>query len=151
MSRDKEGEGSDFDTGLYEDSFKRFEELGEDQVLPMLVNGQILPRDCDAARVWVVRRSLKRAKDTRRNAMIARKITITFVIVAVVSIIIRIVTLFAHYFTNDFKLYNYPGIVAGGIADCPPAGLSFLLQIFILILTQYLRNRLVDRTDASWQ
>jgi len=88
MAGDEEGEGSDFDTGFYEDRFKRFDELGEDQVSSMLFNGQMLLQDRDAAQVWLGRKSREHSKKSERNAISKSTIAIITIIVAIIGILI---------------------------------------------------------------
>jgi len=88
MSDDSGDDDAEFTAGFYEDSFKRFEELGEDQVSSMLLSGEILPQNRDAARVWLGRKAGDRSKKSKRSAISASTITIISIIVAIVGIAI---------------------------------------------------------------
>jgi hypothetical protein len=87
MSNDEEGKGSDFDAGFYEESFKRLESLGVDQVSSMLLNGQMPVQDRDAARVWLGRKARERAKNSKRNAMVSVIFLVVGIIVAIFGIV----------------------------------------------------------------
>ena len=72
MSDNEEGEGSDFDTGFYEDNFKRFEEYGPDRVLSMLSGRELTHAQREPALVWLSRKARDQAREDRAIAIAAK-------------------------------------------------------------------------------
>jgi hypothetical protein len=46
-------EDAEFSAGFYADEFARFDQQGEDLVMRLLVSGNILPQDREAALIWL--------------------------------------------------------------------------------------------------
>jgi hypothetical protein len=69
-------EDVEFTAGFYEETFARFEELGEDSVSRLLWSGGILAKDREAALIWLERQARDatsaRAEIDRKDSAIAR-------------------------------------------------------------------------------
>jgi hypothetical protein len=63
-------EDRDFSAGFYGEAFGRFEKLGENSVRWMLSSGEIVPKDREAALVWLGERD-RRAISTQARALAA--------------------------------------------------------------------------------
>jgi hypothetical protein len=63
-------EDQDFSAGFYGEAFGRFEELGENSVRWMLSSGEIVPKDREAALVWLGEWD-RRAISTQARALAA--------------------------------------------------------------------------------